>query len=140
MLIRMLYTSTASGPLTTALTGSILRSAQAYNAANNITGVLCQGQGVFLQVLEGDRLAVNGLYARILADKRHQKVVLLSLEEITRRRYGAWAMAHVNLSTLDPVMQLSSTTFDSYSASGQQIMAQLDGLIDQGLIMNKPVV
>ena len=70
MLIRMLYVSTAVGPITTSVTGTILRSAQAWNNDHGITGVLCQGQGVYLQVLEGKRVEVNALYARIAEDKR----------------------------------------------------------------------
>ena len=37
MLSRLIYVSTAVGPVTTAVTGTILRSAQAHNPANGIT-------------------------------------------------------------------------------------------------------
>ena len=74
MMIQLIYVSTAAGPVTTAVTGTILRSAQAYNAAKGITGVLCQGQGVYLQVLEGERSAVEALYERIQTDKRHTHI------------------------------------------------------------------
>ena len=100
MLSRMIYISTAVGPITTAVTGTILRSAQAHNAVNGITGVLCQGQGVYLQVLEGERSQVDALYARILQDKRHQDIVLRQQEDIKSRRYGRWAMAHIDLTHL----------------------------------------
>jgi hypothetical protein len=43
MLIRMLYAGTAVGPITTTVTGTILRCAQGFNADNGITGVPCQG-------------------------------------------------------------------------------------------------
>jgi Sensors of blue-light using FAD len=101
MMIRMLYVSTAAGPVTTAVTGTILRSAQTHNAVNGITGVLCQGQGLYLQVLEGERAAVEALYARIQLDKRHSQVEQRHLEDITRRRYGKWSMAHVDWTPLD---------------------------------------
>lgn len=61
MLIRLIYVSKAVDPQTGALTDAILRSARAWNAQHGITGVLCQGQGVFLQVLEGDRGKVTTL-------------------------------------------------------------------------------
>ena len=70
MLIRVIYVSNAVGPQTSTMTNSILKSAQAWNRANDITGVLCQGQGVFLQVLEGERSVVTKLYSRIFADQR----------------------------------------------------------------------
>lgn len=49
MLIRLIYLSKAVEPQTGALTDSILRKAHAWNTQNGITGVLCQGQGVYLQ-------------------------------------------------------------------------------------------
>ena len=142
MLIRMLYVSTAVGPLTTTVTGTILRSAQAFNADNGITGVLCQGQGVWLQVLEGPRSEVNALYGRIFADKRHKNVQTIAFEDITRRRYGAWAMAHVSMTDTDPMLEVntSATAFDPYAATGERVMSRIDTLIAAGKVMGKPVV
>ena len=59
MLIRLVYVSKAVGPQTPESTHAILRRAQAWNAANAVTGVLCEGQGVFLQVLEGPALVAK---------------------------------------------------------------------------------
>ena len=142
MLIRMFYVSTAVGPLTTTVTGTILRSAQAFNADNGITGVLCQGQGVWLQVLEGPRSQVNTLYGRISADKRHKTVQTISFEDITRRRYGVWAMAHVKLTDADPMLEVnaSATAFDPYSTTGERVMSRIDTLIAAGKVIGKPVV
>ena len=142
MLIRMLYVSTAVGPLTTTVTGTILRSAQAFNADNGITGVLCQGQGVWLQVLEGRRGEVNALYGRISADKRHKNVQLIAVKDITQRRYGAWAMAHVDLNDANSMLVLNSSdaAFDPYAATGERVMAHIDALIGAGKVMGAPVV
>ena len=141
MLIRMLYVSTAVGPVTTSVTGTILRSAQAFNANNGITGVLCQGQGVWLQVLEGRRAEVNALYGRIAADKRHKNVQLMAFEDITHRRYGAWAMAHVNLTDTEAMLALnfSNAEFDPYAATGERVMAQVEALIAAGKVIGAPV-
>ena len=141
MLSRMLYISTAVGPITTTVTGTILRTAQAHNAVNGITGVLCQGQGVYLQVLEGERSQVDALYARILQDKRHHNVVLRQHEDITRRRYGKWAMAHVDMAHLDDAeAALQNPAFDPYAATAEEVMAKMDDLIASGKVMNAPVV
>ncbi len=143
MLVRMLYVSTAVGPQTTTVTGTILRSAQAFNADNGITGVLCQGQGVWLQVLEGPRVHVNMLYGRISADKRHKNVQTISFENITRRHYGAWAMAHVKLTDADPMLEEVNSLdadFDPYSTTREHAMARIDALIAAGKVMGKPVV
>ena len=132
MLVRLLYVSTAVGPQTTTMTGSILKAAQSFNPPNEITGVLCQGQGLFLQILEGPRSAVNRLYARILADQRHKDVELLDYEEISERRFGAWSMAHVQLSNLDPMIQMKHPEFDPYTASGKLILEGVADLLASG--------
>ena len=142
MLIRILYVSTAVGPQTTTVTGTILRSAQAFNGDNGITGVLCQGQGVWLQVLEGTYSGVNTLYERILADKRHKNVQTIAVEDITQRRYGAWAMAHVKLTDADPMLEVNSpgAPFDPYAATASHAMARIDSLMASGKVMGKPVM
>lgn len=142
MLSRMLYISTAAGPITTAVTGTILRSAQRHNPSNGITGVLCQGQGVYLQVLEGERSQVEALYARIAQDKRHQNMVLRQQEDIRSRRYGKWTMAHIDLAHLPPpdAAQNQQPLFNPYTATAEEVMMKMDALIAAGKVMNAPVV
>ena len=132
MLVRVLYVSVADGPQTTTVTASILATARRHNREQGIGGVLCQGQGLYLQVLEGERGAVHGLYARIVADRRHRDVVMLKLEEIDRRRFAGWSMAHVDLSDSDPMIRLKHPEFDPYSASGADAMKLLDALLASG--------
>lgn len=138
MLIRLIYVSKAVGPQTRTLTESILRTAHAWNTQNDITGVLCQGQGVFLQVLEGERGKVTSLYARIHADPRHEDLELIHCESITERRYGDWSMAHVHLSDVDPQTKISWPEFDPYSPGGKLVMARIDELIAQGKFVEAP--
>lgn len=132
MLIRMLYLSRSVGPQTTTMTSSILASAQGFNSQNGITGVLCQGQGFFIQALEGERGAVNRLYRKILQDPRHHDVDLLLLDDIEQRRFGRWSMAHVVLSERDPRVQMQHPDFDPYATPGRVLLARLDELIASG--------
>lgn len=130
--VRMLYVSRAVGPQTSTMTTSILAQAQANNPLLGITGVLCQGQGLFLQVIEGERSRMNALYRRISADTRHKDVEMLLYEEIKERRFGQWSMALVNLSVDDPMVKMNHPDFDPYSASGQQVMQQVLDLLESG--------
>jgi hypothetical protein len=136
MLVRVLYASRAVGPQTTTVTSSILTTAKAYNRKHQITGVLCQGDGLYLQVLEGERSVVNRLYATIISDLRHKDVEMLHLEEITQRRFPDWSMALVNLSDNDPMVQMQHPEFDPFSASGTFMMMFIDELISSG----RPIV
>lgn len=138
MLVRVFYVSTAVGPQTTTVTGSILKTAQAWNAEHGVTGVLCQGQGIFLQVLEGERDTVTSLYERIAADRRHTHVEMIHCENIAERRYGQWAMAHVSLSDLDPMGQIEWPEFDASSVTGLLVMARIDELIASGTVIQPP--
>ena len=132
MLVRLLYVSQPVGPITTTTTTLILEKSTAYNKKENITGVLCQGSGLFLQVLEGERSQVNLLYARIMSDRTPRNVELLSMEEITHRRFGQWSMALVYLSKDDPMVQMAHPEFDPYTASAKDAFLILDELIKTG--------
>lgn len=136
--VRLLYVSRAVGPQTTTMTSSILAQAQANNQAQDITGVLCQGQGFFFQVIEGQRSRVNALYRRICADTRHQDVDMLLYEEIRERRFGQWSMALVHLSVDDPMVKLQHPDFDPYSATGAQVMQQVMDLLQGGQPIRMP--
>jgi hypothetical protein len=136
--VRLLYVSRAVGPQTTTMTTSILSQAQAHNQAMGITGVLCQGQGFFFQVIEGERSQVNKLYRCICADARHQDVDLLHYEEINERRFGQWSMALIHLSVDDPMVRLQHPDFDPYSATGAQVMKQVIDLLEGGQPIRLP--
>ena len=136
MLVRLLYVSQQVGPVTTTVTTSILEKSNIYNKKENITGVLCQGSGLWMQVLEGERHQVNILYSRILASRHHKNVELLSMDEITHRQFGQCSMVLVHLSKDDPMVQMAHPEFDPYSASSKDALALLDELIKT----SKPIV
>ena len=123
--VRLLYVSHAVGPQTTTMTSSILLQAHQHNPTQGISGVLCQGQGLFFQVLEGERSRVNALYRRICADKRHRDVEVLHYEEIKERLFGQWSMALKRLPVDSPMVNRQHVDFDPYATSGPEVMAQL---------------
>jgi len=129
MLVRLLYVSQPVGPGTTTVTTSILEKSNTYNSEKNITGVLCQGSGLWMQVLEGERHQVNVLYARIMASRHHHHIELLSMEEISHRQFGQWSMALVHLSKDDPMVRMAHPEFDPYTATSKEAMSLLDELI-----------
>jgi len=130
--VRLLYVSHAAGPQTTTMTTSILLQAQKNNAAQGITGLLCQGQGFFLQVLEGDRTRVNALYRSICTDKRHRDVDLLLFEEIKDRLFGQWTMALIRLSADPQRGKIQAPDFDPYFVSGPEVLQQMQDLLASG--------
>ena len=138
MHIQLLYVSRAVGPQTSTVTASILMTAQQNNPKHGIGGVLCQGQGLYLQLLEGQRSAVNRLFARLLLDTRHKDVELLHLQEVERRRFAAWSMAHVELRADDPMILMQHPEFDPYSVPGALAMKLVDELLASGQRIQLP--
>ncbi len=127
MLVRLLYASRAVNTGSDAIE-SILQQSRSHNPGRGITGVLCYGNGLFLQALEGGRMAVNALYARIVCDKRHQDVMLLHYEEITERLFAGWTMGEVNMTHINASVLLKyaeKPELDPYAVSGEVSMAFL---------------
>jgi hypothetical protein len=120
---------------------AILRKSKANNPPIGVTGVLCFSEGIFLQVLEGGRSAVNQLYNRIASDPRHTDVELLCYEEIGERHFAGWSMGQVNMSRLNPGLLLKYSerpTLDPYAVSGQVSMALFQELMATASIVGQP--
>ena len=140
MLVRLLYGSRAAEPVTPELVDSILRSSHAHNPALGITGVLCYGGDVYMQVLEGGRSAVNDLYNKIVRDSRHREVMLLLYEEIAERRFAGWTMGHVNLKKINPSLLLKHSELpelNPFAVTGAASMALLEELMATAAILGR---
>jgi len=134
----MIYISRSVGPQTTTVTAQILETARRYNKAHNLTGVLCQGRGLYVQVLEGDRSVVNGLYRRIVADNRHDHTEIVHFGEIESRQFKEWSMALVHLSIDDPMVTMKHPEFDPYSANSTAIMGLITELLSSSSAIQNP--
>lgn len=140
MLVRLLYASRATAAVDHDTLLAILKKSKANNPALGVTGVLCFSDGIFLQVLEGGRVAINRLYNRIVTDPRHSDVVLLSYDEIGERRFAGWSMGQVNASRLNPALLLKyseKAVLDPYAVSGQASMALFEELVATASVMGQ---
>ena len=138
MLTRLIYISRAVGPQTTTVTTQILETARAYNKAHNLTGVLCQGKGLYVKVLEGERSVVNSLYRRIVADNRHSQTEIVHFGEVEARQFKEWSMALVNLSIDDPMVAMKHPEFDPYSANSTAIIGLITELLSSSSVIQHP--
>lgn len=94
MLREVIYHSIADARLSENDLQAILHSARANNAANGITGCLFHGGNEFLQILEGDKEAVEACLIRIEQDFRHSNLTLLADHHIEQRAFDSWQMAY----------------------------------------------
>ncbi|AKJ27950.1 BLUF domain-containing protein [Caldimonas brevitalea] len=141
MLIRLLYASRAAEAVTHELIESILSESRSRNPALGITGILCYGADIYMQVLEGSREAVNKLYNEITCDARHRDVTVLHYEEICERRFAGWTMGQVNLAKINPSLLLKYSerpVLDPYAVSGLASVALLEELIATASIVCRP--
>jgi hypothetical protein len=139
MLVRLLYASRAIDSNPEAI-DTILSQSRNYNPTCGITGILCYGGGIFLQAIEGGRMAVSELYGHIQKDARHKDVVLLHYEEITERRFGGWTMGQVNMSKINTNILLKYAErpeLDPYSVSGKVSLALLEELMATASIIGR---
>ncbi len=139
MLVRLLYASRAVDTSPEAIDTILAKSRQS-NPTCGITGILCYGGGIFLQAIEGGRMAVSDLYGHIQKDVRHKDVVLLHYEEISERRFGGWTMGQVNMSKINTSILLKyaeKPELDPYSVSGKVSLALLEELMATASIIGR---
>lgn len=96
-LIRLIYASTVKKDVDVLEVHKIHKLAHEKNALNFVSGTLAFGEGFFMQCLEGDRDVVNSLFGRIMADVRHERVVIYEVREVSQRSFEGWSMKLVLL-------------------------------------------
>ncbi|AFY74651.1 sensor of blue-light using FAD [Synechococcus sp. PCC 7502] len=101
-LSRLIYLSYAAPNLGYSDLLDIMEKSERNNSAAAVTGMLCYGDFMFLQILEGDRKVVSQTYSRILVDKRHFDSELIEFTAIDARLFGGWSMQVVQLDSFMP--------------------------------------
>lgn len=93
VLYHISYVSTARDSLKYEDIKSILETAHARNKAHDITGVLVYCNKHFFQIIEGEKESIQELYESISVDSRHDNIVKLQENEISKRHFESWSMA-----------------------------------------------
>ena len=110
----------------------ILTTSQRNNAAVGVTGALMFTDGLFAQVLEGERAAIETVFERIQLDDRHGEVQLLSFGPAHTRVFPAWSMAFVGRAETGITKfghYAGASGFNFGAADGDQITSQLRALL-----------
>jgi hypothetical protein len=131
MLTRLIYASESTAALAPASLQALLDHARAANERRNITGMLAFDSRCFLQVLEGDRQAVNQVFSRIAADPRHRRVELLEMVTVQERAFAKWSMAFAAADAAGKEIFLRfglEPIFNPYAMTGPAAVALLAAL------------
>ena len=91
-LVELSYLSEAVSDMSFLGLMRLLESARAFNQKNGITGILFYDNQQFIQVIEGERSAIMKTWKRIQDDKRHHRIELLEIKEISERIYPDWLL------------------------------------------------
>lgn len=91
-MIRLLYHSQASQPLSESEAHALLETARRNNEALGVTGVLVRGGDTYMQILEGPEDSVFKLYVRIMDDPRHRNCGILYVSPAKTRIFQKWSM------------------------------------------------
>jgi hypothetical protein len=140
MLVRFLYASRPSGPLTRQQIDLILEQSRRNNPRAGVTGILCYTTELFIQVLEGGRDEVCKLFNGIISDDRHLDVRILVFEEISERRFSNWTMGQVDISKINAGLLLKyfkKADLDPFDASGHATMALIQELVATAAIVSR---
>jgi|SRR3984885_2844490 hypothetical protein len=90
---QIVYTSTATEHLSCADLNELLLGARNRNKTLGVSGMLVFHSGTFLQALEGEKRAVNEVFASILTDPRHRDIEVLHRGPgFDQRVFGDWSM------------------------------------------------
>jgi hypothetical protein len=98
-LCQLVYISriTSTGLSSPSTLNDISETSVERNQIDNITGILCYGNGYFLQCVEGSEQALTNLKNRLLIDDRHKELKVLDFSEITKRRFASWSLRSITL-------------------------------------------
>ena len=91
-LIELSYLSEAVSDMSFLGLMRLLESARAFNQKNGVTGILFYDNQQFAQVIEGERANIMKAWKRIQDDKRHHRIELLEIKEISVRSYPDWLL------------------------------------------------
>ena len=97
----------------------MLSDARDFNAEHHITGCLLYHDRKFLQLLEGEKSLVIGLFNAIEFDPRHHKIAVLKTEDRQDRIFDRWSMAFYDYGNLRLSAQHKLRQIDQFFESSK---------------------
>jgi len=98
-LTRLIYTSKQQG-LNAQQVDQILQKSRANNVRDLVTGALIVGEDHFMQLLEGSRLNIGKCFMRIMQDRRHDDIQIITCGDVAQRLFQEWNMHLIKASRI----------------------------------------
>jgi hypothetical protein len=110
-LIRLVYVSVASRPLSSSDLDHIEKRSGAENGAAGITGFIVAHEPFFYSIMEGPRGRLFAKMERIIIDPLHQRLRVLREEPLADRRFLDWRLFRLPPLNRSGIGQAPSTGF-----------------------------
>lgn len=101
MLVQLIYISTPVPGLIDKVNSDLARF-QNRNKVNGVAGMILSHEKFFLQLLEGERDAVNAMFRKISTDNRHTHVTIVRYADIRKPEFADWT--HAVIDTADTLV------------------------------------
>ena len=132
MLIRLIYKSLPSQPISDPFLNRLHAEAATRNVKFGVTGFLHYGAGGFLQILEGEAAVVEQLAENIRADARHRDFLLLLKEGIAQRAFPHWSMQLLRIRDRSlPDTTRKSISFPSLSDAAARLSGDASRIVQR---------
>lgn len=103
---------------------AIAQMSQVRNATTGITGVLLCHQGSVLQVLEGERTAVENIMKKISQDRRITQILVMLSRENATREFPQWTMGFKDVEASETDANLFKLTEQSLHRALPQTLSK----------------
>ncbi|MGJ8619990.1 MAG: BLUF domain-containing protein [Methylophilaceae bacterium] len=122
---QIIYVSRATFPLSNnpykvePQVSDILQQSRANNRNRRLVGVLCFGEGYFLQCLQGKENDINELVEALKQDTRHTDIKVLSSTLVNNKSFSKWRMKYAGVgSDIQAILnQYNLKSFNPYQFS-----------------------
>jgi len=109
------YVSTGCDGLRFEQIRDILQKSSENNQKVGVTGILLYCNKHFLQILEGDKEAVEEIFQRISIDHRHDNIIKLQSTYTSKRQFEKWNMGFKSYNReLKPLDDFNNEEFYGY--------------------------
>ena len=98
MVYSIIYKSKADPTFNIFEIQKMLQRAKYFNKMNEITGIILYHKSQFIQLIEGEKDAIESLYASIRADERHHEVETILSKASNQSLWMDWSMAFYDFS------------------------------------------
>ncbi len=110
-LTRLVYASKHKG-LSAETVNQILQKSRANNVRDQITGALIMDERLFMQLIEGNRLEISRCIMRIMQDRNHYDLRIISCRDVGQRLFQEWNMHLIEVS------RIKAEIMANYSVNG----------------------